>query len=284
MGRLTRSFAPGHFLIELDGAPAGYARNVEGGGAHADVIEQVGPDNAIHKYAGMVRYDDIVLACDAGMSRAFYDWTSQASQGHALVKDGAVDVTDGRENSRLEWKNGIIKGIYSPALDVASSEAFHLTVTISPESTRSAKGGGAQSAVVWKGSQSSAFRLRIDGLEEACAHVSRVEPIAVNQRMKSVARRRNADDFLVPTHLDSSNLIVTLPESKAAGFYAWSQDFVTNGNNSPKRGRLDVGPFSLEFGNLGIFGITRPATGPEKAIRKIQVAMRCETTLRKTVG
>ncbi len=105
-------------------------------------FRQFGPGNAIHKHVGMVHYDDIVLACDAGMSRAFYDWTSQASQGHAWLKDGAVDVTDGRENSRLEWKNGIITGIYSPALDAASSEAFHLTVKISPESTRSAKGVG----------------------------------------------------------------------------------------------------------------------------------------------
>ena len=38
-GRHDPSFAPGHFLVELDGAPAGYARNVEGGGAHADVIQ-----------------------------------------------------------------------------------------------------------------------------------------------------------------------------------------------------------------------------------------------------
>ncbi len=139
-----------------------------------------------------------------------------------------------------------------------------------------------------KGSQSSAFRLGIDGLEEACAHVSRVEPIAVEQKMKSVAVGGMRDDLLVPTRLDSGNLIVTLPESKATGFYAWFQDFVTNGNNTPdrgKRGRLDVGPFSLEFGNLGVFGITRPATGPEKAIRKIKVEMYCESIgLRTTVG
>lgn len=280
MAGTTRSFAPGHFLVELDGAPAGYARNVEGGGAHADVIEGVGPGNAIHKHVGMVRYDDIVLACDAGLSKAFYDWASQASQGHPWRKDGAVDVADGRENSRLEWKTGMITGIYFPALDAAAREAFLLTVKISPESTRGAKGGGARSAVVTKGSQSSGFRLMIDGLEDACAHVSRVEPIAVEQKTKRVVVGGMRDYDLEPTKMEPGNLIVTLPESKAAGFYAWFQDFVTNGNNTPdreKRGRLDVGPFSLEFGNLGVFGINRPATGPEKAIRKIKVEMYCDS-------
>ena len=280
MAGTTRSFAPGHFLVELDGAPAGYARNVEGGGAHADVIQAVGPGNAIHKHVGMLHYDDIVLSCDAGLSKAFYDWASHMSRGHAWRKDGAVDVSSGRETSRLEWKTGMIKGIYFPALDAAAGEAFLLTVKISPESTRSAKGGGARSAVVTKGSPSSAFRLRIDGLEEACAHVSRIEPIGVEQKTTRVAVGGMRDYELAPVKLDPGNLIVTLPESKAAGFYAWFQDVVTNGNNTPdraKRGRLDVGPFSLEFGNLGVFGITRPATGPEKSIRKIKVEMYCDS-------
>ena len=280
MAGTTRSFAPGNFLVELDGSPAGYARNVEGGGAHGDVIQVVGPGNAIHKHVGMVHFDDIVLACDAGLSKAFYDWASQASRGHALRKDGAVDVADGRENSRLEWKAGMITGVYFPALDAAAGEAFLLTVKISPESTRSAQGGGARPAAVTKGSHFGGFRLRIDGLEDACAHVSRVEPVAVEQKAKKEYVGGMRDYDLVPAKMEPGNLIVTLPESKAAGFYAWFQDFVTKGNNGPdseKRGRLEAGPFSLEFGNLGVFGITRPATGPEKAIRKIKVEMYCDS-------
>ncbi len=183
MGVPTRSFPPGNFLVEIAGASAGYARNLQGGGAIADVItEKVGADHIVHKHVGGVRFEDIVLTCDAGLSKTFYDWVDQTFQSKSyLRRDGAVVVVEGgKEISRLEWKSGLITWAEFPALDASSKDFVAMTIKISPEFTRSAKGSGSPSARRHgRAGSATAFLLRIDGLEDACRHVSRIEPIAV---------------------------------------------------------------------------------------------------------
>lgn len=278
----NRSFPPGYFLLELDGAPAGYARNVQGGGAVAEVIrEKVGTDLVAHKHVGSVSYEDIVVSCDAGLSKAFYDWVGQASGSQFARKDGAVVVFDGnKEISRLEWKRGLIGGIYFPALDAAAQDWFSIQVKIRPEFTRSGKGsGGRPATVARKSSLASAFRLTIEGLEAACAHVSRIEPIALEWRAVKRAVGEMRDYELEPGMADPSNLVINLPESAAKGFYDWFEDFVVKGNSGQdreKRGTLEAGPFLLQFGNLGVSAISRPS-GMAGAARKIQVEMYCES-------
>lgn len=277
------SYPTGRFLIELDGASVGYAKKVEGGTAVAEVIqEQVGSDHFTRKHIGSVKYGDIVVTCDAGLSKAFYDWVAQASASKFTRKDGAVVFTDGhKELSRLEWRSGLITGITFPKLDISSKDWLSIDVKITPELTRRGSGGGSPSAVVAKKSSSAGtFRLTIDGFEEACKSVSKIEPIAIVGKVTTdrIGHMREGD--LVPTALDAGNLVITLPESKAKGFYDWFDDFVIKGNSGQskeRRGMLESGPFSLAFGNLGIISINRPSKGGGAAIRDIQVEMYCET-------
>ena len=285
MGIPTRSFPPGNFLVEIAGASAGYARNLQGGGVIADVItEKVGADHIVHKHVGGVRFEDIVLTCDAGLSKAFYDWVDQTFQSKSYVRrDGAVVVVEaGREISRLEWKSGLITWAEFPALDASSRDLVAMTIKISPEFTRTAKGSGSPPTTpARKGWLGSSFLLRIDGLEDACRHVSRVEPIAIGWGFKTHAVGQYRDVDLEPTgHAELGNLVVTLPESRAQGFQDWFEDFVIKGNSGQSRekhGTLESGSFSLEFGNLGVSAITRPSGQPGAMIRKTRVEMYCES-------
>jgi tail tube protein gp19 len=284
MGGTSRGFPPGHFLLELDGAPAGDLKNIQGGGAVADVIsDKAGADHIVHKHVGNVRYEDIVLTCGSGLSKAFYDWVDQASGMQGGRKDGAVIVFEGgKEISRLNWSLGQITEIDFPALDAASNDSFSMTTKISPERTRSVQGaGGAAVSMPRKNVLSSSFRLTIDGLEEACRHVSRIEPISIAFKMRSQdlggIRGYSQSELW---NVDSGNLAITLTESKAKGFNDWFQDFVINGNNGPdreKNGRLELGPFSLKFGNLGIFKMTKPSNPSGAMARKAKVEMYCES-------
>jgi hypothetical protein len=276
-------FPPGHFLVELDGVSAGDVKNFQGGGAVAEVIrEKPGADHTAHKHIGSVRYDDIVLTCGSGMTKAFYDWVARASTTQSGLKNGAVIVFEGgKEISRLDWIGGQITEIDFPALDSTSSDSVSMTIKISPERTRSVKGSGSK-AVVTAGKNwlSSGFHLTIDGLKEACKHVSRIEPISLAWKTVRPAIGEMRDYSQIELdHAEPGNLIITLPESRADGFYDWFEDFAIKGKSSQayeKSGRLDLGPFSLKFGSLGIFVVTRPST-TGASTRKTRVEMYCES-------
>ena len=281
---VTPRFPPGHFLVEIDGASAGYARNLQGGGAVAEVIrEKPGADHIVRKHIGPVRYEDIVLTCDAGLSRVFYDWVDQTLRSRSVRHDGAVAVLEGgKEISRLEWSAGLMSEVDFPALDVESKDLFSMTVRITPGSIRSVKGTDNRPPTGARKDWSvSSFRLAIEGLEEACTHVSRIEPLAVGRKVTRDAAGSNRDlSVEVAADAEPGNLIVTLPESRAKGFQDWFEDFVIRGNNDQsreRRGTLESGRFTLAFGNLGISAMTRPSNLPGAMIRKARVEMYCES-------
>ena len=280
----SKVFPPGHFLLELDGVSAGDVKNFQGGGAVAEVIRgKPGADHIVHKHLGAVSYDDIVLTCGTGMTKAFYDWVARATAMNGGMKNGTVIVFEGgKEISRLDWISGQITEIDFPTLDTASSDSFSMTIKIIPERTRSVKGAG-KPAVVTAGKNwlAGSFHLTIDGLEEACKHVSRIEPISIAFKMRSQElggiRGYSQSELW---SVDPGNLAITLTESKAKGFNDWFQDFVINGNNGQdreKNGRLELGPFSLKFGNLGIFRMTKPSNPSGAIARKAKVEMYCES-------
>jgi hypothetical protein len=279
MGVGSRTSQPGEFLLEIGGTSAGYVRNFEGGGAQADVIrEQVGAFT--RKHIGDVRFEDIVLDCDAGAGKPLWDWVGQTSRGSAPRKDGAVIVSKGdASNARLEWNNGLVEGIYVPALDSMSTDALHVTVKIRPELTRHKPGGSTSPATVAKkGVSTGTFRLVIDGLEDACRHVTHIEPIAIEQKVKAVPVGARMREEYEPVSLEPGNLVVTLGESSAKVFYDWFDSFVIKGNSAhaEKRGSLEAGPFTLAFSNLGIFGITNRSKDGQSA-RDIRVEMYCDS-------
>jgi hypothetical protein len=281
MGQPARGFPPGHFLLELGGVSAGDLKNVQGGGAVADAIqEKVGADHIVKGRVSEVRFDDIVLTCGAGLSKTFYDWVDATSRMQAIRKDGAVDVfAGGKQLSRLEWQQGLITDIEFPALDAGSKDSFSLTIKITPEMTRHKAGSGQASRPAVKARPNwlaCQFHLSIDGLVEACKHVSRVEPIGLV--MKAVRNRvgQTRVDQIEPGAAVPGKLIITLPESKAQGFYDWQAKALA-GPGQERSGRLESGPFTLQFGDLGIETMTQQSNLPGAMIRKIKVQMYCES-------
>jgi hypothetical protein len=277
------------FALELDGKIAGWLQKVSGGAAHADVVTEPGGQ----KHVGAIHFEDIVVSCGTGMSKAFYDWVAQGSdvQGGSPGKSGAVVTCDLQQRvlSRLEWSFGRLTAINFPALDAASKGQAALTVKISPEMTRQRAGDGSHLGYQYKPHKawlSQNFRLKIDGLEEACSRVSRIGPVTITHDMDSVpiADGRDPESEIGRVHL--SDLIITLPESRATVFYDWFEDFVIKGNNSPtneKNGTLDfLTPnlsstlFSLQFSHLGIYEMTSPSNLPGTEINKVTAKMYCE--------
>lgn len=141
----VRSYVSPQFLLELDGAFAGYLWSAEGGNVKVEVInEPAGPSYFIKKHVGQPRCEGIILNAGANMSRAFYQWIKDTIELKSPRKNGAIIMVDYnfREMSRTEFFSGLISGVTFPAPDAASKDPARLQVKIAPEVCRSSRSPG----------------------------------------------------------------------------------------------------------------------------------------------
>lgn len=256
-----------NFLLELEGKAAGRMFGMTGGGVHADVISVAGGPSLGHKHLGAVKYQDIQLTCGTGMSRAFYDWIGNSFSGSPLRRSGAVVFLDSKNApaARLEFHNALINSVGFPRLSAGSKENAYLTISISPEVTRSTSVDLSQKPGVYvsalpKAWYISDFRLKIDGLESECAHAQSIGPLKLGKKIvyDEGPEERGTSDY--------SDLEVTLAGTPGNGFRKWFDDFVVlgkNGQAEEKSGHLEFfapnlgkSYFELELIGLGPYSIT----------------------------
>lgn len=288
-----RAFAGGHFMLDLDGANAGWLASAEGGDAFADVVqEKVGADHIVHKHIAGVKYSDIQIAFGTGMSPSLYQWISDTLAHSFMRKNGALIAADldFKERERLTFMNALISHIDFPLLDASSKDSAEITLGLAPEQTTRSKGSGAKvtGQVDTKAQKKwlpANFKLEIDGLD--CKGVSRIEAMSIKQVTTEdpVGEVRHLEKE--PSHLDIPDLVVTLAEAKAEDFYNWHEDFVIKGNCDDaheKSGNLQLldptkqqALFTLTFSGLGIYKLagSTPLAGTE-GIRKVTASLYCE--------
>jgi phage tail-like protein len=291
-----RGYVAGKYGIEVDGINAGWVWSVEGGHAVADVVvEKMGPDHLQRKHIGNVKYEPISVTCGTGMSKAFYSWIQDSFDHKHTRKNGAIVAAnyDYKEHSRLTFTNALVTEIGMPALDAASKDAAKMTIKFDPEYTRTTTTdggkavGGAMKADVQKKWLPANFRLRIDGMDEACQRVNKIEALVVKQKVVENAVGELRDYEKEAASVEIPNLVITFPESHSKCFYDWHQSFVINGENGQDKEKgatleyltpdLKTVLFTLTFSNLGIFKLTpdKVEAGNEQ-IRRVKAEMYCE--------
>src|SRR5215208_3078109 len=287
-----RDYPTGSSLLELSGTFAGQVLSTEGGDVTSDVIqEKLGSDPVVRKHLAGVRYTDIELECDARMERNFFDWIRDTLNHKFTRKSGAISVPDFnyQVDSRVEFANALLTGVSFPALDAGSRDAVTMSVKLTPEYTRRQKGsgqlqsapGGPKGRAGWTAAN---FRLQIDGLD--CKRVTKIEPLTFTTVVAQQAVGEAREYQQEPAHLDVPNLVLTVPESEAASFYAWHDDFVVKGMNGPqyeKNGTLEfLDPngkdalLTLELKNLGIFRLASVKPSATGGIAQVRASMYCE--------
>lgn len=297
----NRPYGGGHFNLTIDGANAGWIKDVDGGHATGEVItEKLGADVLFRKTISNVKYEDVSFKCGTGMSQDFYKWVEQsfkmeANAGNSGRKNGAIHVGDYdyKEVSTLDFYEALITELGMPALDAASKDAAAMTVKFTPEKTRykSTQGGGGK---LVKGSPSKQklwtaanFILNIDGLEN-CDHVTKVDALTIKQKVVQHYTGKSREYQIEPTSVETPNLVITLAEAYAKPFYDWHEDFVIKGNcedKNEKTGSLkylaqnvsESDPlFTLNFKQLGVFKVTPEKVEVGDKIRYVKVEMYCE--------
>jgi phage tail-like protein len=290
-----RAYTAGRFAMDLNKQFAGWISSIEGGHATSDVVvEKLGADMIQHKHLAGVKYEDISVSCGTAMSKAFYEWIQASLDLKHTRNDGAVITADysQKEVSRLTFFQALITEVGFPALDAASKDAAKMTVKFAPEHTRmSTQPSGAVQAPIGKGEQKkwlpSNFRLKIDGLDNACTRVNKIEALTIKQKVIENPCGELRDSEKIPASIEYPNLVVTFDESHADDVYKWHEDFVINGNNGQdkeKGGTLEYLSanlkdvlFTLTFSGLGIFKVTpdKVEAGSENP-RRLKAEMYCE--------
>ncbi len=294
-----RATGSGKYGIELDGVNAGWISEVEGGHATADVVtEKMGTDHLQRKHLGPLKYEEVSFKCGTGMTKDMYKWIQSGfNQTHMSAgrRNGAIVHSDYdfSEISRLEWKFGLLTEWGMPALDASSKDPCKMSIKFKPEITRKITSSGGKvnvsknDAKVQKQWLPSNFRLRIDALDDGCMKINKIEAITVKQKVAENAVGEMRDYEQEPTSVEIPNLVITLAESHAVGFYKWHEDFVIKGLCKPENEKgatleylhndLTTVLFTLHFVNLGIFKISpdKVEAGSE-GIRRVKVEMYCE--------
>jgi len=278
----------------LDGKSAGWVQSIEGGHASADiVIEKIGGGHIAKKHIAGVKYEDITITLGS-LSEPMLDWIKATMNQTPVRKDGKLVAQDFNSMTVLKFSQALISEIGFPALDAGSKDAAKLTLKFSPDSTEYKHTVGhavLQDAVVEKQQKkwmAANFRLRIEGLEESCARVNKIEAITIKQKIAENPVGENRDFSPEPAGLDYSDLKITLPEHNADQLVDWFQDFVIKGENSDdkeKKGSIEfLSPnlketlFKLELVHTGIFKLKPDDFTSENddKLRHVQAEMYCE--------
>lgn len=282
------------YLLELEGKAVGRFFEMSGGSIKADVIsESLGPQTQRLKHVGAVSYEDLLITCGTGMSRAFYSWIGDSFAGSATRRDGAVVLLDSSQApaARLEFSHALIKSVSLPELNHSRNETAYMKVAISPAFTRSGEASrsekpGVYASALQKAWNISDYRIKIPGLETDCANVTQVGALNLGQIFVEDNLGEARDGMKEQGRSEYSDLILRLPGNRAPGFFKWFEDFVVNGNNASvneKQGVLEYfapnsnkAYFEVEFSGLGIYKVSGASALAAKSAAPVTVAMYCE--------
>ena len=292
-----RAFTSGKLALDIEGIHAGWVHSVEGGGRIAEVVsEKLSLEHYTRKHIAGLKYEDITITCGIAMSKHFWEFLHKSLQDNCKRIDGSVHVADYDWNivRTLDFHNALITEIGFPGLDASSKDSCKLTLKLSPEWTRTHKGSGKikiPDHPLGKGKQKrwlpSNFRLRIDGLDHACEHVNKIEPLVIKQKVVDSAVGEMRHQLREPAGFEFPNLIVSTSEARAHPFWHWEKQFIIHGKNSDddeKTGTLEYLSsdlsetlFTVEMHHIGLFKVSsdKLEAGSE-AIRRVKAEMYVE--------
>ncbi len=222
-----RTYAAAHFALELDGKKdVGLFRSIEGGGVKADVMTyQNGANYDRWRSLGKPKFEDIKVQVGMAMSQPFYAWIEKFFDGIADRKNGAIVAADFyyNERARREFTNAMIKELTFPKLDATDKNAAYMSIALAVEDIVFKKGEGAklqqnQGMNTQKLWTSCNFRFSLDGFEQACKRVTKIDAFTIKQNVIEYHQGGFRAPTKTPSQIEFPNISFYVPEADAAPF------------------------------------------------------------------
>lgn len=229
------------YALELDGRPCGWLTDVAGALAVGELGGEGRPG----------RYEELTLRCWPGMPREFYAWVAASMSSEPAPARGDVILADdgNAEMSRMSFEGGVITELALASYEYGFRDSLKLALKFSPHSSRRSYTGGHLGGEVMEARRplpATDPELHIDGLEEACAQVRRIEGLVIRQRIE---RPRGEDGAHVVHRLGpptAGRMSLVLAENKALGFIRW-REAVEAGRSNGRAATLTLGAPAVGF-------------------------------------
>jgi hypothetical protein len=229
--------------------PLSYGMQFDGDG-YVDFINSfdggdVDRDMLSARRAGKVKYKNIVLQRGfVSDSTTFKIWLRDQfnEEGKRVPISGRMIVSNDQGILDItRFEDAACKTVTLPACDGDSKDTAYLTMELDPVATKvivrgwdpnheEFKKSHAFAATTQKAWLPSNFRLNIQGLEEDCRFVTRIEPISVEQQVTPDG-----------TVISPSNLVITCPIENGKKFQAWFDESTRRTNEASNDGSTPVG-------------------------------------------
>ncbi len=235
------------YAVELDGKPCGWLTDLAGAAVGGELGSPTG------------RYEELTLRCWPAMPRSFYQWVLRSFAAEPGTSDGLLVLADDgdRELSRLRWMGGVVTELATTAIDAASLETAKVALKFSPQ--RSQRGealGPALDAAATESRRPPPAAmpvLQIDGLEEACSQITRLEGLVIRQRIRRVLDDGPPRVEREAQGIYTSPLVLTVPEARAFGFIRWLEACEA-GKSNGRTATMMIGAPSVGF-TVALHGI-----------------------------
>lgn len=257
-----RTYAAAHFALELDDKnDVGLFRSIAGGSIKADVMTyQNGANYDRWRQLGKPTFEDIQVEVGMSMSQPFYKWIESFFQGKAERKNGAIIAADFyyNERSRREFKEAMIKELTFPKLDANDKNAAYMKIAVAVEDMVFKKGEGRRlpqpqgfnKQKLWTACN---FRFRLDGFEQACRRVSKVESFTVKQKIIEYHMGGSRSPLKTPSQIDFPQISFYVPEADAEPFM---KHFTKRAVKGEVPGRLNGMIQTLDNQDSNLFTLT----------------------------
>ncbi len=278
--RKPRAYAAAHFALELDGKKnVGMFRGIEGGGVKADVMTyQNGANYERWRQLGKQKYEDIKLQVGMSMSAPFYAWIEKFFTGIPERKNGAIVAADFyyKERARRTFTDALIKELTFPKMQADDKNAAYMSIALAVEDIVFSVGDGQtlgqqpgmEEQKSWK---SNNFKFHLDGLEDACKRVTKVDAFTIKQNILEHNIGGRQHPIKVPSGVEFPNLVFYVPEADAGPILDHFNDYAMNTERTQDNGVGQTGSlvtfdngktetFTLEFYGAEIF-----SAAPEKS-------------------
>ena len=248
----TRPYSGAHFALTLGTDDMGLLRSIDGGGIKADVMTSTyggGSVDALQRTSqlGKFKFDDIKVQVGMALSQPFYNWISEFFVGKGTRRDGAIIAADFsyHERARREFKDALIKEITFPALNASDKNPAYMSVAIAAEQIAFVAGDGNALPPPSKQSEqllwtSCNFHFTLDGFDDACRRVSKVESFTIKQTIIEQHVGGQLYPTKMPSRIEFPNISFSVPEADAAPLFKQFTSTTMAGVTTPIGGSLEI--------------------------------------------
>lgn len=236
---LADVYSSAFFMLEIDGSKVGTVRSIDGGGIKADVLTyQHGEGGDTWRQLGRTKYDEVKITSGLFAGEALWKWIGQCMSGDPQRRSGALCAGDYEyvEKARREFSEALIAEVAFPKFDAHDKNAANVVVTISPETMAYKPGNGAKmpvddpAASKQKSISSCNFTFNLQGFENACKRVNKVDGFSVKCKIIEHQVSNRIESVKVPGKIEYPNITFYVPEVDAQPFRDHHKKTTMDGN------------------------------------------------------